>query len=74
MGEYGYARTELDSIMAAKAYSPEERSTLDKEVWAARMDAARPAEAFSLSTLDGKTYTFEPGDGRVAVINFMSPT
>jgi tetratricopeptide (TPR) repeat protein len=74
MGEYAYARADLDSLMDARSYSPDERSKFEQSVWDERMNEARPGEAFALPTLTGNTYAFDPHAGRVAVIDFMSPT
>jgi tetratricopeptide (TPR) repeat protein len=74
MGEYAYARAGLDSLMDVKGYSPAQRSSFEESVWEARLNAAGPGEAFTLPTLSGDAYEFEPGTGKVAVINFMSPT
>jgi hypothetical protein len=74
MGEYDYARTRLDSIMDVRGYSSDQRAGFEESVWQARMEAAVPGEAFILPTLAGDAYEFDPTDGAVAVINFMSPT
>jgi tetratricopeptide (TPR) repeat protein len=74
MGEYDYARSNLDSLMTARAYTGAHRAAFERSIWEARMAAAEPAEAFALPTLDGDVYTFEPSGTAVTVINVMSPT
>jgi tetratricopeptide (TPR) repeat protein len=74
MGEYAYARAALDSLMDARAYSPEMKAGFEESIWEERIEAARPGDAFTLPALAGAPYEFDPLAGRVAVINFMSPT
>jgi len=74
MGEYGYARAALDSLMTARGYSARDRAEFYEEVWEKRLAEAPRCEAFVLPTLAGSTYEFDPLAGGVAVVNFMSPT
>jgi tetratricopeptide (TPR) repeat protein len=74
MGEYGYARAGVDSMMDARGYSDDRKAAFDESLWEERMSRAEPGAPFALPTLGGGTYRFEPGTGRVAVLNFMSPT
>jgi hypothetical protein len=74
MGEYDYVRAALDSLMDARGYSPGEKGGLEEAVWEERIAGARAGAAFALKTLAGEAYEFDPLAGRVAVINFMSPT
>jgi tetratricopeptide (TPR) repeat protein len=74
MGEYDYVRAALDSLMDARGYSPSEKGGLEEAVWEERTAGARAGAAFTLKTLTGEAYEFDPQAGRVAVINFMSPT
>jgi tetratricopeptide (TPR) repeat protein len=74
MGEYDYVRTALDSLMDARGYSPEDKAGFEESIWETRMAEASDAQAFTLPTLAGESYDFDPKAGRVTVINFMSPT
>ena len=74
IGEYDYARAALDSLMAARGYSVDGRAGFYEDIWKERLAAAPLCEAFTLPTLAGDAYEFDPLAGGVAVINFMSPT
>ena len=73
-GEYQHARQAVDSLMTAERYSPAKRGRFEESLWQDRMDRSKPAIAFTMPTLEGATFTFEPGSGDIYVLNFMSPT
>ena len=74
MGEYDYARSNLDSLMTTRGYTDAQKAAFEQSIWEARVAAAQPAEAFDLPTLAGDVYTFDPSGGGVTVINVLSPT
>jgi tetratricopeptide (TPR) repeat protein len=73
-GENPHARETIDSLMTAEGYSPARRERFEESLWQERMDRSKPAIAFTMPTLEGSEFTFEPGSGEVVVLNFMSPT
>jgi tetratricopeptide (TPR) repeat protein len=73
LGEYDFARTTLDSLMESRGYSDEQRLAFEESVWETRIDRAMAAEAFTLSDVSGTPFDYDP-EGRVTVLNFMSPT
>jgi len=73
-GEYEHAREAIDSLMTAERYSPVKRSRFEESLWQDRIDRSKPATAFTLPTLEGATFEFQPGSGDIFVLNFMSPT
>jgi tetratricopeptide (TPR) repeat protein len=73
MGEYGYVRASLDSIMEARGYAPSDKAEFEERIWERRLAEAPVASSFTLPTIDGETYEFDPSGG-VAIINFTSPT
>jgi tetratricopeptide (TPR) repeat protein len=74
IGEYDYARASIDSLMEARGASADERARFDEAIWQERMADAPACEAFTLPTLEGEAYDFDPLSDAVAVVNFMSPT
>jgi tetratricopeptide (TPR) repeat protein len=73
-GEYEYARATLDSMMTAQRYSPKKKEEFEAALWQERMAAAKPAVAFAMPTLQGASFSFEPANGDIIILNFMSPT
>jgi hypothetical protein len=74
MGEYDYAQHTLDSLMTVRGYSTAEKEHFEQSIWQTRETRATVAQGFDLPTLEGTSYSYDPSGGRVAVLNFMSPT
>ena len=73
MGEYDYARSTLDSLMAMRGATPDEMDAFDESIWDDRITGAETAGAFSMPTITGGDHRFDPGK-TIAILNFMSPT
>lgn len=73
-GENLHAREAIDSLMTAERYSAAKRTRFDESLWQDRIDRSKPATAFTMPTVEGADFTFQPGSGDVVVLNFMSPT
>lgn len=73
MGEYDYARSTLDSLMAVSGTTPDEMHAFDESIWDDRIERSEMADAFSMPTIAGGDHRFDPGN-MIAVLNFMSPT
>ena len=73
LGEYGYARAAVDSLMTLRGYTPEQRKSFNDALWQARLASAKPAQAFTLPMLTGGTYEFKPPLEDVTIINFFAP-
>lgn len=74
MGEYQEARASVDSMVAAGKWTAKRRQQFEDALWQERLASAKPAIAFAMPTLAGETYTFDPNQGEIVIINFMSPT
>ena len=74
MGEYDYARDVLDSLMTVQGWQAADMAALEETIWDARLAAAQPAEGFEMPSLSGEVYAYDPSQGGISIINFMSPT
>ncbi len=73
MGEYDFASTTLDSLMEVRGYSPEQKKMFAESIWEERLAGAMTAGAFTLPDIMEAPFEYEP-EGRVTLLNFMSPT
>lgn len=74
LGEHQEARAAVDSIATAGKWTASKRQQFEDTLWQERLSSAKPAIAFAMPTLTGETYTFDPAEGEIVIINFMSPT